>query len=152
MHSYPSPQILHHMGKDLSFLPPKYMATLNHMEDRRSQAFFPLKCKAILPHLGKDSCLLSQSISFPSFSPKCNTTLPHKSSLIGKDSAPFKRQNPHKSFSTNSFLYLCFMLFLFICIFLFFFSFEFSFLSFFFLQNLEFFPKVEKLSPSVWGE
>ena len=85
-----------------------------------------------------------------------NTTPPFPTnplSSIGKDSSPFKLQNPYKSCPTKSFLYLDFShFFLFICISFFFFfflsffiiSFEFSFC---FFQKLEFFPKVEKIIP-----
>ena len=63
------------------------------------QAFFPLKCKAILPHMGKESCFLPRSTPFPSFSPKCNATLyPSPQILahicVGKDSCPFKCKTP----------------------------------------------------------
>ena len=36
MHSYPSTQILPHMGKDVSSLPPKYKTNLDHMGNESS--------------------------------------------------------------------------------------------------------------------
>ena len=48
--SFPMWQILPHMGKDFSFLPLDISYWLSLTAWGRSQAFFPLKCKAILPH------------------------------------------------------------------------------------------------------
>ena len=109
-----------HIGKDLSFLPPKYVAILDHM--------------------GKESSFLPRSASFPSFSPKCN---PYPSPQIlshlyvGKDSPPpskSKIQNPHKSF-----LYLHFS---------FYFYFIYFIASIFFFFSV-FFPKTWN-SPTKW--
>ena len=59
---------------------------------------------------------------------------------------PLQNAKPHKSFSTNSFLYLCFILFLFIYII----CFEFSFLSFF-SHKLEILPQSWKIIPQHLG-
>ena len=88
-HSYPSQQILPHMGKDLSFLPLKLRLILFLMG--KESSFLPQKCKVNLPHTGKESCFLPRMLNVHpppklSFSPKCNATLPHR----GKDSSPFK--------------------------------------------------------------
>ena len=164
----------------------------------------------MLPHTGKELRLLPRSASFPSFSPKCNTTpwwekmgilarslpgnltiwrelltfeikkyirnsgksdylagkihffrpcttLPQKSSPLGMILPPSKYKTPTNPSLQILFISLFFMLFFYLSIYSFFFffliSFEFSFLFFLFFpfQNLEFFPKVEKLFPSVWG-
>ena len=75
--SYPSPQILPHPGKDLNFLSHKYMAILDHMG--KESSILPAEMQSYPSPRGKESCFLPQNASFPSFSPKCNTTLPHKS-------------------------------------------------------------------------
>ena len=93
------PQILPHMGKDLSFLPPKYLATLDHME--------------------KESSFLPRSASFPCFPQKCNTTIPTNPlpPICREGFFPLQNAKPRKSFSTN-FLYISLfsILFLFIYI------------------------------------
>ena len=74
---------------------------------------------AILDHMGKESSFLPQSASFPSFPPQIQCYPSHQIPshlFVGKDSSPLQNAKPHKSFSTNSFLYLCFILFLFIYI------------------------------------
>ena len=153
MHSYPSSQILPHMGKDLSFLPSKYMAILDHMG--KESSFLPLECKAMI------HAFFLEMHPSPACPQKQHYPSPQILSHVGMDSSPFNPK-PHKSFSANSFfifLFLCHF-YLSIFIYLFFFayhfffiiSFEFSFLyffHFFFRQNLEFFPKVEKLFPSI---
>ena len=112
--TYPSPH-----GEGLSFLPYTWLSLTTW---GRSQAFFPLKCKAIVPRTGKESCLLPRSASFPSFSPKCNTTLLHKSFPIlnaGDSSSPFKMQKPPQILPYKS-LFFMLILFIYICIYLFF--------------------------------
>ena len=144
MQSYPSPQILPHMGKDLSLLPLKYNVH-----------------GYLWPHGGvKLSFLWNAKLSFPSFSPKCNATLPHKSSPIyikGRILPPSKCKTlkiTNCSLQIPFYIFVsCYFIYLYFSIFFFFFS-IWMFFSFFlnFFKTLEFFPKVEKLFPSVWGE
>ena len=142
------------MGKDLSFLPPKYIAILDHIKGRNS-AFFPLKCKVILPHTGRSHACFLEVHPSPA-SPK-NATLPYPQILshlydLSDDSSPFKMQNPKKSFPINSFFITLFTrLFLFIYFFSFFFFFDYlKFL--FFPKKLGILPQSGKIIPRVWGE
>ena len=98
--------------------------------------------------------LASSKCILPKLLPKCNTTLPHKSSPIYREQfSPFKMQNPYKSFPTNSFIKvsLFFMLFLFTYMYVFFF-FVFLFPSIFFFpfspQNWNSSPKRKNYSPA----
>ena len=110
-------------------------------DSKKDSSFFPT---------GMQMCILPQLLPkmqcFPS--PQILSHL-----YVGKDSSTFKVQNSHKSFPTIFSFF--FHLFLFIYIFLYFIfitSFK-SFLSFFFVpENFKFFPKVEKLFPSIWGQ
>ena len=133
--------------------PNKYMAILDHMG--RELSFLPPEMHSY-PSPQGEGVIFLQSLSFPSFSPKCNATLRHKSSPIfmcTRILPPSKCKIHTKCFLTNSyfFVYLyLFIVFLFISLLL---LFPLNLLFFlFFPQNLEFFPKVEKLLPSFWGE
>ena len=160
-YSYASLQILPHMGKYVSILPPKYMVNLDHIG--KESSFLSLKCKAILPHAGMESGLLPRSASFLSFSQ--NPTLPFPTnplpSTCKKGFFPLQNAKPPQILLYKLFISLYFMLFLFICIFIYFhfilyyflwilFSFFLSFIFFFFFfsKTLKFFPKVEKLFPA----
>ena len=87
--------------------------------------------------------LLKACASFPSFSPKYNTTLSHN---VGKDSSLFKMQNHYKSFPT-----IFFYIFIFHVIFIYLYISFFSFLFFFLIFSLNilflFFPKTWNSSP-----
>ena len=132
----------------------------------RSQAFFPLKINAQLsfPTGGKESCFLLWSLSFPSFSPKCNPEMqccPSPQILshlyVRKDSSPFKMQNPQKMLPYK---FLFFLLFISVYWFFFFFSFSFFknyyyflwiFFSFFFSPKLGILPQSGKIIPPAFG-
>ena len=145
-------QILLHMGKDVSFLPPNNMVILDQMGKELRRASFPLKCKAILPHMGKELCLLPRSASFPSFSPKCNTILPQKFSPLEMILPASKYKTPTNPSLQILFISLFFMLFLFVYIFIFFLiSFEFSFPPFFFFPKLGILPQSGKIIPQRLG-
>ena len=153
MHSRPSPQILPHMGKDLRFLPLKHMAILDYMGKDKESSFLPPEMQSYPSPHRKESCFSPQSASFPSFSPKY-TTLPLKSSLIYKEGFfPIQNAKPLKILPYKIFFLYILIFHIIFCLseFSFFFFFIISF-DFFFPQKLEFFPKVEKLFPSVWGE
>ena len=126
----------------------------------RSQAFLkflpPEMQNYRSPHREVVLCLLTQSDPSPA-SPQ-NTTLPFPtnplSSICREGFPPSKCKTPtslslqnisHLYFSCYFFIYLHFHTFFFFII-----SVKFSFL--FLFQNLEFFNKVEKLFPSIWGE
>ena len=126
MHSYPSPQILLHMGKESSFLP------------LAMQSYPSLQ---ILPHMGKSPAFFRQNakLSFP-------TNPSH--SIYREGFFPIM-QNFYKSFPTNL-LFLFFFIFHFIFIYLFIFYFILLFFSYFlkFLFNfLYFFCKTWNSSP-----
>ena len=93
--------------------------------------------------MGKESCFLPQSASFPSFSPKCNATLPHKSSpsIYRQGFLPLQMQNPHKMLPYK---FLFFMLFLSIYCFVFV---LFCFFSISFPLSFLFSPKTWNSSP-----
>ena len=143
------------MGKDVNFLPLNTWLSLTKWG--RSQAFFPLKCTAILPHMGKESCFLPWSASFPRFSPKCNATIPHKfSPYVGKDSSPFKMQNPHKMLPYKSSFFML-LLSIYKIVFFPLISFSFSllfplnFVFFHFSPKLGILPQSRKIIPQHLG-
>ena len=146
---HPSPNILPHMGQDLSF-------TWLFLTTWRNQAFFPPEMQSYPSPHGEGVMLASSKCIFPQLLPKMQRyPFPQILShiyMLGRILPSSKCKNPHKSFPIQILFYidLCFMLFLFIyyiSFFLIIISFD-----FFFSQNLELFPKVEKLFPSVWGE
>ena len=144
MHSYPSPQILPHMGKDLSFFPLKLRLILSLI--RKESSFLPQKCKANLPHTGKESCFLPRMLkvhpSPGSASPKMQLyPSPQREGFFPLQNAKSPQILPYKLFFVSFFFYLFILLLLLLFSFFFLFS-----------QNLKFFPKVKKLFPSVWGE
>ena len=88
MQSYPSPQILPHMGKDLSLLPPKYMATFDHMEE---SSFLSSEMQGYSSPLGEGVMFASSKCILPQLLPKMQRypspqILSHL--YVGKDSAP----------------------------------------------------------------
>ena len=138
MHSYPSPQILHHMGKDLNFLPLKLRLILSLMG--KESSFLPQKCNANLPHTGKESCFLPRMLKVhpsPGSASPQNATLPFPR---GKDSSPFKMQNLHKSFPSNYFFVSSPFFFFFLIIIIFSFS-----------PKLGILPQSEKVIPQRLG-
>ena len=77
MQSYPSPQILPHMGKDLNLLPLKLRLIISLMG--KESSFLPPTCKANLPHTGKESCFLPRILKVhpsPGSASPQNATLP----------------------------------------------------------------------------
>ena len=121
------------------------MAILDYIGKDKESNFLLPEMQSYPSLHGKELCFFPQSASFPSFSPKYNTTLPHKSSLIYREgSSPFKVQNLYKSFPTKSFFFIYILIFHII----FYLS---VFLFFFFINSFEFFlffPKVGILPQS----
>ena len=119
----------------------------------RSQAFFHLKCKFILPHMGKESCLLPQSLcTLPQLLPKIqHYRYPFPQCREGFFPAPSKiNVKPLQILPYKFFLYLYFSCYFYLSIYFFLFSFliglfslNFLFFSFFF-----FFPKLGILPQS----
>ena len=109
MHSYPSPQILPHKGKELSFLPLKCttflpcksfpisncLAQKYKAMGKESNFLFPPPCTAIPPHKSFSTWGRSQAF-FPLQSYPSPQILPH----MGKSQA-FFCQNAKLSFPTN---------------------------------------------------
>ena len=136
--------------------PTKYMAILDHMGRESS---FLLPEMHSYPSPQGEGIIFLKSLSFPSFSPKCNATLPHKSSPIymyARILPPSKCKIHTKCFPTNSYFscysYL-FLLFISILLFLVHFfiiiiiSFEFAF----FPPKLGILPQSGKIIPQHLG-
>ena len=129
---YLSPRILPHLGKDLSFLPPNTLMYmwLSLTTWGRSQAFF-LKVHPF-PASPQNAML-----PFPT------NPLP---SICREGFFPLQNAKPHKSFSTNSFLYLYVSFYFYLSILL-----LWIFFSFFFSQKLEILPQSWKIIPQHLG-
>ena len=159
MHNFPSLLILPHMGKELKFLPLKYKAI-----GKESNFLFSLNAQ-LSPTWGRSQSSESKLSFSTNSSPKCKAILPHNftnpsHSICRKGFVPIM-QNLYRSFPTNESLLFFFSLSSFFILglfhfilfsFFFFYFFWGFFFFFFFFQNLKFFPKGEKLFPSIWGE
>ena len=141
MHSYPSPQILPHMGKDLSFLSPKIKIRLSLMG--KESSFLPQKCKANLPHTGKESCFLPSMLKVH---PSPGSASPQNATLNflteGRILPPSKCK-----ISTNPSLQIIF-LYLYIFFFSLLFRFWVFFFFFFFQKTWNSSPKWKSYSPA----
>ena len=140
-------------GRISAFFPLKALLSLTTWGRTRSQAFFHLKCKAILPTTGKESCFFPQSASFPSFSPKYNTTLPHKSSLIYREGFfPIQNAKPLQILPYKIFFFFISWFFTLFFIYLYFFFsfllFPSNFLFLFFTKSWNSSPKWKNYSPA----
>ena len=128
--SFPMWQILPHMGKESSFLPPEMQS---HPSPHGEGAM-----------LASSKCILLQLLlkmqQYPS--PQILSHL-----YVGNDSSPFKMQNPYKSFPTNSLIYLCFSCYFCLSILYFFFHIYIEFSFSFFPNTWNSSPKWKNYSP-----
>ena len=155
----PLHKILPHMGKDLSFLPPKIHGyPWLHGEGQGVQLSSTWNAHREGVMLLSSKCILPQPL--PKIQHYPSTQILSQS--IGKDSSSFKMQNPYKSFPTKSFLYiLIFHIIFYLSVLVFslssFLLFPSNFLFFFFFfscfQSWNFSPKWKKLfPPPIWGK
>ena len=143
------------LGKDLSLLPPKYMAIFDHMEEESS--FLPPEMQSYSSPLGEGVMLASSKCILPQLLPKMQRyhspqILSHL--YVGKNSAPFKMQN-----LANCSLQIPFYIFVscyFLCIYIFllfssFFPLNFLFFLSSFLPKLGILPQSRKIIPQRLG-
>ena len=128
-------QILPHTGKESSFLPPEMQTYPSPQGEGVTLASW--------------KCILPQLLPKMQHQPSPQNLLPSICRPLGNDSSLFKLQNPHKSFSPNSFLHLHFFLlflFIYILIIIIIFLFPLNFL-FPFSPKLKILPQSEKIIP-----